>query len=256
VFNGILYRQFGRGQLCQFEFLKFFKPYTPLALAGLFYNLGIWSDKFIFWWFSPIQVHVAGILYAAPVYDMAVYLSFLSLVPGLAIFLVNLETDYAIKCERFIQRILGKATLNAITGAKEELVGSLQRGLEKLVKVQVLCTGCLIVFAEELLSLLNLGMVETGIFQVVMLGAFMLMIYLVFLTISFYLHRLRAACWSCVIFFLTNTTVTSFNVLANERWYGVGFVAAGCVAAAFAAVCVRHYHQNLEYYTFTEQIRG
>ncbi|HIG30106.1 MAG TPA: hypothetical protein EYQ50_20850 [Verrucomicrobiales bacterium] len=71
-------------------------------------NLGIWSDKFIYWWFSPISEQVFGVFYAAPMYDSAVYLSFLSIVPGMSVFLIKLETDYSQAYERFFQNVLNK----------------------------------------------------------------------------------------------------------------------------------------------------
>ena len=78
----------------RWDVLGYFKKYPSLALIGLLYNLGIWGDKLMFWWVAENREQISGALYAAPQYDVAIYLSLLSIVPGMAVFFLKLETEF------------------------------------------------------------------------------------------------------------------------------------------------------------------
>ena len=69
-------------------------PSPSLVAVGLLYNLGIWADKFMFWFFPPTSQPIIGALRASLIYDLPVFLSYLSIIPGMAVFLVRIETDF------------------------------------------------------------------------------------------------------------------------------------------------------------------
>jgi len=58
--------------------------YPSLMLVGLFYNAGVWADKAMFWFYSGTGSDVIGPLRASLIYDIPVFLSYLSLIPGMA----------------------------------------------------------------------------------------------------------------------------------------------------------------------------
>lgn len=71
----------------------FFAPnfYWTLAIAGLTYNLGAWVDKFIFWYHPMTGEAVIGKLHASVVYDIPIFLAYLSILPSMAIFFLGLK---------------------------------------------------------------------------------------------------------------------------------------------------------------------
>lgn len=247
------FKEIGVGEVKNLEIFGYFRKYRDLAFCGLFYNLGIWIDKILFWFISPDRKQVAGILYASPDYDQVVYLSFLTIVPGMAVFLLTLETGFATHYEQFIQRVLGKATFKQITEAKEGMVTALREGFMQLIKVQGGATLLLIIFADRLLSVVGLGSVQGISFQTTTLGVFLLVLFLSQMTIFFYLGKLRDAMICCLIFALVNGTVTAWSISSGERWYGFGFLIASAIAATIAAIRVNRHMQFLEYDTFTSQ---
>ena len=109
LLTATIYRQFGACGNAQANLFSYFPKHAMLAACGLLYNLGIWSDKFLHWWFSPHKIHMAGALYASPFYDEAVSLSFLSIAPGMAVFLLAMETKFAVHYETFFRKILERA---------------------------------------------------------------------------------------------------------------------------------------------------
>jgi uncharacterized membrane protein len=174
-------------------------------------------------------------------------------VPGMAVFLLKLETEFAVKNEAFYQLVLKKGTLGQIQTAKEEMVQALREGFTLLLKVQGLFTGLLILGAGKILTFLNLGAVQTGVFQISLLGVFLLVVFLALQTILYYLDKRRDAMWCCILLTGTNALVTTLSIIAGERWYGFGFLIATGAAVYLSTLRVNYHLQRLDYDTFTSQ---
>jgi uncharacterized membrane protein len=234
-------------------FLRCFRRYWQLAVCGLCYNLGIWIDKFLFWWLDPMSEKIAGLLHSAPVYDRVVYFAFLTIVPGMAVFLLKLETDFAVANDHFFQHVLKKGTLAQVGERKQAMIAALQEGFSLLLKVQGLFTIVLILGAEKILPIIGLGAVQAGIFQIALIGTFLLVIFMSLLMVLHYLDKRRDAMIACAVFAGTNLLVTWGSILAGERWFGIGFLVAAALGTVLAGFWVNQHVRHLEFDTFTPQ---
>ena len=250
---GVIYREYGTASPSSFAFLGYFKRHRDLALCGLVYNLGIWLDKPLHWWLSPHGYRISGALWASPLYDQAVFLSFLSVAPGMAVFLLTLETTFAGRYADFFRLVVEKGTLREILQTKAAMVEALRDGLARLLKFQGAFTLALVLSADRLLAALGLGAVQTLVFQVTLIGVCLLVLFLALLTVLFYLNRLRDALVSCSVFAVVNFLLTLAGLLVDERWYGLGFTAAAAVGAVTAGTLANRALHRLEYETFTSQ---
>lgn len=248
-----IHREMGSRESLNLEFVHAFVRYYPLALCGLCYNLGIWSDKIIFWWLAPDSTAMPAFLRESSMYDQVTYLAFPTMAPGMAVFLIKLETGFALKYEEFFRQVLGKAAFREIRRVKLEMVGALQEGLIQLVKVQGVVSLWLMVMAERVLASLGLGAVSTNLFQLTLLGVFFLVVFLALLTVLFYLDKLLEAMACSLLFFLLNTTVTLWGLNQGIRWHGLGFVVATGAALLAAGSWVNYHLRRLEFETFTAQ---
>ena len=249
----VIFREFGVRAGPSFEFLSYFKKHRVLAATGLVYNLGIWIDKPLHWWFSSHGYAVSGWLWASPLYDQAVYLSFLSVAPGMAVFLLSVETTFAQHYEEFFRRVTEKAKLADLRASKQAMLDSLQDGMARMLKFQGGVTLLLVLGAEPLLAGLNLGAVQTLVFQITLVGVFLLVILLALLTVLFYLDRLKEALMGCGIFATINLAGTIAGLMADERWYGMGFTVGAGAAVVYTARQANHWLDRLDYETFTAQ---
>ena len=247
-----LHREFGRNVSPSWEVLGYFRRFPSLALVGLFYNLGIWADKLMFWWLSDQSVEING-LYTTPEYDVAICLSLLAIVPGMAVFFLKLETDFAEEYERFFDAIESRRPLSAIRDAKAGIVATLRRGFAQLFKVQGLVTVLLVAFAGLLGAFLAIGSVKVGIFQVTLFGTFMLIGFLSMLTILFYVDDRKGALLCTAVFAIANAGLSFPTLKANEAWFGFGFVVAAALGMALAAWRVNGRVSQLESYIFRAQ---
>ncbi|MCF3651882.1 exopolysaccharide Pel transporter PelG [Synoicihabitans lomoniglobus] len=249
----VIFSEFGARAGPSFEFWGYFMKHRILALCGLVYNLGIWIDKPLHWWLSTDGAQVAGLMWAAPLYDEAVYLSFLSVAPGMAVFLLSVETSFALHYERFFRQVTGKATLSELRASKHAMIGALQDGLTKMLKFQGGVTLLLVLSAEPLLAGLGLGAVQTHIFQMTLVGVFLLVVLLALLTVLFYLDRLKEALVACSLLAVCNAWGTVLALWADERWYGLGFTVGTAVAVVYATHQANHWLSRLDYETFSAQ---
>ena len=249
----VIFREYGTAAPPSFEFLGYFHRHRDLALCGLAYNLGIWIDKTLHWWISPHSHAVAGALWASPLYDQAVFLSFLSVAPGMAVFLLTLETTFAGRYAEFFRLVVEKGTLREILETKSEMVDALRDGLTRLLKFQGAVTLALVLGADRLLAALGLGAVQTLVFQITLIGVCLLVLFLALLTVLFYLNHLRDALIGCALFVAVNFLLTLAGLLVDERWYGLGFTVAAATGALTAGALANRALQRLEYETFTSQ---
>ena len=242
--------EIGKGQGSMFAFLGAAKKLPDLLLCGLFYNLGIWIDKFLFWWMSHSSVQVSGRLYAAPDYDLAIYLSLLSIVPGMAVFILQVETSFAERFQAYFDKVNHGAPLSDIVMARGQIIESLQQGFRRLLKVQGLTTALLVIGASAIGSIFHVSFVQTGIFRITLFGGFLLMAFLAMQTVLFYFNDRRGALLCSFVFLLANGFLSAVTVWQNEAWYGFGFVVASGVGLLLAATRVNTRLQELEYHTF------
>ncbi len=246
-------RELGRGKGPSFSFMRGFFKFPDLMLCGLFYNLGIWIDKFLFWWLSKSNVQVSGALHAAPDYDLAIYLSLLSIAPGMAVFILQVETDFAEKFHDYFDTVNRGGTLSQVSAAKNRIILSLRAGFNSLLKVQGITTALLVIYANELTAWFHVSFVQIGIFRITLFGTFLLVMFLAMLTVLFYFNDRRGALICSLVFLLANGLLSAVTVMQNEAWYGFGFVVAAGLALFIAATRVNARLDELEYHTFRVQ---
>ena len=215
------------------------------------YNLGIWVDKLLFWWFSDQHEQVNGLIFSARHYDVGIYLSLLSIVPGMAVFFLKIETDFAERFQSFFRLVEKGGTLDQLVAKRDEIARSLGRGFLNLFAVQGVVTAFLVVFANHIPAIMSISSIQLGIFRVTLFGAFLLVIFLSLLTILFYFDDRRGALWCTSVFVVANIVGSWATLQANEAWYGFGFVIAAGLAMVIAGWRVNSRLGRLEYHVFT-----
>lgn len=248
-----VYAEFGRGRGSLFAFLRSFLRFPELMLCGLCYNLAMWIDKFLFWWFSESNIQIAGSLHAAPDYDLAIYLSLLSIVPGMAVFFLQVETAFAERYHEFFDAVQNGGTFREMLAAKRAIVESLRDGFSRLIKIQGLTTTVLVVFADRLAGWFQIGFVQTGIFRITLFGALLLVVFLSMLTVLFYFDDRKGALLCSFVFLVANASLSVLTLFKDEAWYGYGFVVAAGLGLFIAALRVNQRIDQLEYRTFCAQ---
>lgn len=249
----VIFRGYPSRLLIEFDFMGKGRMYRSLMLTGLFYNLGIWIDKCVFWFHPATGSHVIGPLRASLVYDLPVFLAYLAIIPGMAVFLVRMETDFVEYYNRYYDAVREGGSLSYIQEMKDEMVRVAREGLYDIIKVQGITTIVVIVAGRQLLQwagiseihlpLLSIQVVATG-FQVVLLGL---------LNIFFYLDKRGRVLLLTALFTVLNLGLTLLSIKLGPFYYGYGFALALIITIGVGMALLDSDLDKLEYETFMLQ---
>ena len=227
--------------------------YWTLGIAGLAYNLGAWVDKFIFW-YNPATGHaVIGKLNASIVYDMPIFLAYLSILPGMAIFFYRLESDFAEKYDLFYDAVRSGGTLERIREYKDQMVEVIRHALHEILMIQGIIDIIIFLTASSLFTMLNIPQLYLGLFYVLTIGAMLQVAFMSILAILYYLDRKKVAMWLSIAFFVLNTILTLISIDMGPSMYGYGYTVSLLLVFTAAVIVIKNEMERLEYETFMLQ---
>lgn len=209
----------------------YFRRYKFLFLSGLLYFWGIWVDKVVMWVFFG-TAPAGSFLRLYDAYDIPVYLTSLTMIPGLVYFVVVLETDFYLKLMRFLRELQG-GILPDIQQRKYTLLADMKRGLREQGLFQAVITFALILLAPAVLTLFGVPGVRVTTFRTLLLGVYFHFTFLTLLTFLFYMEFYGKAAAAALIFFLVNLAGSLAAAFAGHpELQGFGYLAAGIIGSA------------------------
>lgn len=249
----LVVRQYPGRQLVAFNFLRRDQIFLSLAFTGLFYNLGIWVDKFIFWADPLTGIAVLGPLRASPIYDLPIFLAYLTIIPGMAVFLIKMETELAEHCEIFYRTITSGGTLLQISEAKKSLTEAVRGSLLKMLKVQGATTIILLGLGGELLDWLGISPMYRSLLNISLVAVAVQVLLLAVFNVLFYLDQRQAALRLSLLFVVSNTFFSWLTLYLGPTFYGYGFATAIFLTCIIGLATLSHKLDRLEYETFMLQ---
>lgn len=246
----LVLREYSSKQLLAFDFLKRNQICLSLVGTGFLYNLAIWVDKLIFWFNPQTSVNIIGPLRSSELYDLPIFLAYLSILPGMATFLIRMETDFAEQYEMFYRAITHGAPLHRIMQIYDHMVQVIRRGFLEIFKVQGMTVIILLAIGDHLLNwvgispnyqvLLNIDLVAVGV-QVLLLAI---------LNLLFYFDYRLDALYLCLLFALSNILFTLLTQFLGPSFYGYGFAGAVVLTTLVGLDMISRRLDNLVYETF------
>lgn len=226
-----------------------FGAYRHLALGALVGTAAVWIDKWIFW-FSPIGETVKGGLVHAPLYDSAMFIASLVIIPALSVFVVQLETAFFERYQHYFSTISTHGTLRQIESARVRLASGT---LEQLVLVTVMQVGIcaiLVLSAPLIVELLNLQFQQISILRYGALGAVFQFIFISSTSMLLFFDRRRLYLALQSLFLVLNAGFTLLSVYLGETYFGVGYFAACLAASLVAYFAADRTFERLNFLTF------
>lgn len=243
-------REYQGDRLIAFDFLDRRQIFISLFITGLLYNLGVWIDKFIFWYSPGTSNAVIGPLRASMLYDLPIFLAYLAIIPGMAVFLVRIETDFAEWYERLFEAIRGGETLQHIGQLKNEMILSIRQGLLEICKVQGVTVVLLYLFAPGLLDWLGISSYYLPLFYIDLVGVSLQVVYMALLNVFFYLDKRAIVLQLCALFLLLNTALTTLTLYLSPSFFGYGFTLSLLVCVLVGLYRLSSTLDDLEFDTF------
>lgn len=186
-------------------------------------------------------------------YDTPMFLAFMTIVPSMAFFLVQMETSFVKHYAAYYQGVRGRADYFTLEEKKEGILKNLTDHFKKFVFFQGILSGFVILFIHAVAEAVHLNPLQTGIFRIGILGTFLQMGFLMILNILFYFDFQKEACAMTLLFAAANTFLTAVTLKIGLPAYGFGFASACFVTVAAGFFVMDAKIRDLSYWTFMRQ---
>ena len=246
-------RAFPGRRRVRFDFLDRRQAHIELAAVGVVYYLGVWADKVAFWLNPGTSAPVLGPLRSSVIYDLPVFLAYLSAIPAMAAFFLRLEADFADRCREFFDAVRGGASLRRLERLKEGMVACLRLGLLEIVEVQGVTLVLVFAAGPAALRAAGISPLYHRLLYVDAAAVGLQVIFLAILNVLFYLDQRKAALRLGALFAAGNLVLTLLTQWLGPQWFGFGFAAAALVASAAGAHVLSRKLEGLERETFMLQ---
>lgn len=247
-----VFAEFGYKFTHDYGFVIYFKKHPYLSLVGFCYYLGIWIDKFIFWFTQGERSSIAH-LKDYPNYDIPMFLAFMTVVPSMAFFLIQMETTFFRHYQAYYQSIQNRENLDAIRARQKNIASNLTRHFQKFAVFQGLVSGLIIVFIYPIADAFYLNTYQLGVFRIAILGSFLFMGYVMVLNIFFYFEFQKEGFIVSLIFLTLNGGLTTVTLYFGLPAYGFGYSAASFLTVVIGFFLLDNRLHHLNYWTFMKQ---
>ncbi len=245
---GLLFYEFESDKLVRFDFLR--TKYKDLIIIGFLLNLSIWIDKFLFWFNPSTSEKVAGFLRYSPIYDYPIFLAYLSIAPAMAMFLLRIETDFALYYDKYFSAAREGGTLKELYLYANDMKNAARVGLAEILRVQLSFLAILVMFDKPIFKFFKIPLVYIPLFMIDLVGTTLQVFFMAILTILFYLDKRRDVMKLVVLLFVANFSFTIITQMLGPYFYGYGFALAYFLVSLLGLFYLNRAMKRLHYETF------
>jgi len=245
-------REFYNDKGATYYFLKYFRKYSALITAGLAYNLAIWIDKFIVWNSPAWRESYLGNLNICGIYDVSIFAAYLTIIPALAYFMVNLETNFYDLYRNYFTRIMNRNPLEKLEESRDRIINAVDSSVLELIKIQGSITLLCYIYADSIMGLFANREISVQIFRYAVVGVFFHILFL-FKTIFMMYFEYYGMLWMTTVFFLVSNgflTWVGISLGKNLAW---GYMISSMLSFVIAFILFRRHLKHLIFYTFAGQ---
>ena len=236
--------------IIKFDFLNKENFYYSLVFANFFYNLGFWIDKYLFWFNQNTGYNIFPPLHSSPVYDLPMFISSLTMIPGAAVFMLQLESKFSLFYPKVMDTIFKRKTLAEIDAICNKLVESGRDCIYSLIKTQVTVVIILFLSLTYLFSTFQIPSIYMNLLPILIISAGLNVILWALLCLLYYMTRYLQALYVTLVFVTTNVIFTLASLYAGPLYYGYGFGFSLLLSILIAVFFLNRDFKNIEYTTF------
>jgi len=249
----LIIRSYPSNHFIEFDFLRKKRMFASLIWTGFFFNLGVWIDKYIFWYTPSTGKSVIGVFHASLIYDLPIFLAYLSIIPGMAVFLVRMETDFVGFYQKFYDAVRDGGTLDYIEEMRDEMVETARQGIFEIIKIQAMAVLIVFVAAPALLRIIGISQYYLSLLYVDVVAAGLQVVFLGIMNVLFYLDKRVIALILTALFAALNLVFSLLSIQLGANRYGYGFAVSLLITVVVGLYWLDRKLAILEYETFMLQ---
>ncbi|WP_316860175.1 exopolysaccharide Pel transporter PelG [uncultured Cohaesibacter sp.] len=229
--------------------LRVTRQHWILAVGSLISMIAVWADKFVMW-IAPTGEKLAVGLVHAPIYDSAMFLAYLVIIPSLASFMIHIETNFFLRFKVLHKAIENHATLKQIEDLTRQLATSTQKGLWQILLVQGLFCLLAIFMAPLIIEHFNFQFRQISIFRIGIIGALFQFLFLASSSTLLFLNQNKDYLKLQLLFLFLNTVFTVVTLHFESIYLGYGYLGASVVSGLVAYLLLENRLDNLQFHIF------
>ena len=218
-----IHKEYPTNLFINFSFFNKNKMHTSLVWSSIYFNLGIWIDKFIFWFTPSTSESIIGPFRGSIVYDDAIFIAYLFAAPGITTLLLCLETFFSEYYEKFHQSIMLGAPLNFILMLRDRLSIYAFDVVLSVAKIQFFIIVITIQYASKILEFFKIAEIYSNLLLIDVIGTSFQIVFMSALTLLYYMDKRMCALRSCQLLFVLNTSLSILSIYLGPYFYGLGF---------------------------------
>ncbi|MDP4179764.1 MAG: exopolysaccharide Pel transporter PelG [Bacillota bacterium] len=230
-----------------FHFVKYLDMIPSLLFIGAFYNIAIYAHNFMFW-LNGLGITVGNTYVYAPLYDVPTFYAFLTTVPTMVFFTIEMETNFYLKYKTYYSCISEGGDYKSIKEAGETMIKSLWEDIRKITSFQIMVSFLFILCSAFIMPRVGISEISIDIFYILVLGVCAGSVMFILMTVFLYFEDRRDALITVCIFFAGNVLFTQGTIMLNVNLYGFGYFISALVALVFAFFRLNLYLKDLDYH--------
>jgi uncharacterized membrane protein len=210
-----------------------------LFLINFFYILGLYIHNILFWHFSSLATNIQHTFYYAPAYDNAAFLSFLTILPAIVIYIVKVETSFYQEYRLLCHSILADGSLKDIECAKENIIMTLSQDLSSVFKIQLIATIIFLVSGVFVfLPAFGFDSQTISIYSALAIGYFLTYMISIVVNILLYFDNRKDSLIIMAAFLVLNSLLNILTIVLGQQYYGVGLGASALLTLFWGLHCL------------------
>ncbi len=206
----------------QFEFFTYFKGYFILVLIGSLYILGVWGHVFVNWIVGDSYT-IANTFLVSPVYEVAVFYGYCTVIPSMIYFAVFLETKFLPMYKDYFGKL-------CVSGKYEDVKESLKLMKQTLIEeilycmeLQLLISITFVLIANVMVNELDMDTYLLDMFRIIVFASYGAIFVSILITLFLYFDlRFQAMVLSLTMFITSFLFSYIFGIMGSE-FTGFGF---------------------------------
>ena len=247
-----LLKEFPASGLWDWGLMGYFRKYWDLMCIGFIFNLAIWADKFVFW-VAPGSRMIVPWFRTNDLYEAPVFFSYITIVPTLAMFLINIETRFYEHYVEYYGKIMGKWDMRSILGEKDKMIEALKESMRDVFAIQGAITVLCLIFAQELAKAAGLNPLQVPLFRIALVGSLLQVLLALNIIVLFYFDLRRSVLVVSSVFLISNAGLSYLTTRMGFQFYGYGYMYACLISLVLAFCILQGKMRDLEYITFAGQ---
>lgn len=237
-------------KLIQFEFLQKGNFYYSLVCANFLYTFGFWIDKYLFWFNPTTSIATFKPLRTSPIYDLPMFIAFLTIIPAMAVFMLQIESKFALIYPKVMETIFSRKNLNEIELVCNQLVLSGKEAIYSLLKTEATIIIIMFLLSSYIFEHFAFLPIAWNILFVMIIGAALNAILWALLSLLYYMTQYLQAVWVSLVFALSNCSFTLISFYKGPWFFGYGYGLSLLLSVSLAFYFLNKDFKDLGYSTF------